>query len=69
MTAVTEPEAFVETASLDDTRQAIRNALRRAGAASFDDLAKQAKDGHYTSTRARLAWMAIGDLYGLIDAG
>lgn len=44
MTAVMEP--IVETASLEDTRQAIRNALERAGGITFDELAEQAKDGH-----------------------
>lgn len=68
MTAVIEPDSIVETASLDDTREAIRNALARAGVNSFDELAIQAKTGHYSSTRARLAWMAIGDLYGVVDA-
>jgi len=67
MTAVIEPGAIVETASLDDTRQAIRNALKRAGGITFDELAEQARMGRYSSTRARLAWMAIGDLYGVVD--
>lgn len=68
MTAVIEPDAVVESASYEDTRQAIRNALRRAGGVSFDDLAEQARTGRYSSTKARLAWMAIGDLYGIVDA-
>lgn len=65
MTAVVEPEANVETATVEETRQAIRNALQRAGGITFDQLAEQARSGRYSSTKARLAWMAIGDLYGV----
>jgi hypothetical protein len=65
MTAVIEPNADVKVANRDDLRRAIRNALNRAGVTTFDELAEQARTGHYLSTRARLAWMAIGDLYGV----
>jgi hypothetical protein len=65
MTAVIDPGADVEVATNEDNRQAVRNALRRAGVRSFEELAQQARTGRYTSTRARLAWMAIGDLYGV----
>jgi hypothetical protein len=64
MTAVAEPSADVLVANRDDLKKAIDNALRRAEC-TFDELAEQAKNGNYTSTRARLAWMAIGDLYGV----
>jgi hypothetical protein len=63
MTAVIGPDAEVLVASRDDLKIAISNALRRAGC-TFDELAEQARTGNYSSTRARLAWMAIGDLYG-----
>lgn len=64
MTAVADPEAQVQVADQEDVKAAISNALKRAGC-SFDELAEQARSGHYSSTRARLAWMAIGDLYGV----
>lgn len=64
MTAVVEPEAQVLVANSEDLKVAISNALARAGC-TFDELAEQARMGQYTSTRARLAWMAIGDLYGV----
>lgn len=64
MTAVADPNAQVQIADAADLKAAISNALRRAGC-TFDELADQARSGHYSSTRARLAWMAIGDLYGV----
>jgi predicted nucleotidyltransferase len=64
MTAVADPEAQVQVADGEDVKAAISNALKRAGC-SFDELAEQAKTGRYSSTRSRLAWMAIGDLYGV----
>jgi hypothetical protein len=30
---------------------------------SFDELAEQARTGHFESIEARLAWLAIGELY------
>lgn len=65
MTAVIGPDVDVKVATHDDTKKAIANALRRAGGVSFDELAEQARTGSYTSTKARLAWMAIGDLHGI----
>ncbi|OIN78990.1 hypothetical protein K3U93_19250 [Mycobacterium malmoense] len=65
MTAVAEPSADVLVANRDDLKKAIDNALRRAEC-TFDELAEQARTGNYASTRARLAWMAIGDLYGVV---
>jgi len=64
MTSVIEPAADVKVANRDDLKRAIRNALKHAGVETFDELADQAHTGNYGSTRARLAWMAIGDLYG-----
>jgi hypothetical protein len=65
MTAVIQPGADVKVANREDVKRAIRNALTYAGVKSFKELAAQAKTGNYSSTRARLAWMAIGDLYGV----
>ncbi|UGT53362.1 hypothetical protein [Nocardia asteroides] len=62
MTAVLEPQADVMAAGPQDTQKAIRNALRRAGC-TFEELAEQAKTGHFASTRAKLAWMAVGGYY------
>jgi hypothetical protein len=65
MTAVIEPgAASVKVANRNDLKRSIRNALHHAGVTTFDELAEQARTGNYSSTRARLAWMAIGDLYG-----
>ncbi|GAB38664.1 hypothetical protein GOSPT_048_00440 [Gordonia sputi NBRC 100414] len=64
MTAVLEPDGAVEVASAADLHAAIDNALRRADC-TFDDLARQAREGRFESMRARLAWVAIGDLYGV----
>lgn len=67
--AINTAQAEVEIADRDDLKRAVSNALRRAGCMSFDELAQQAKAGHFQSMRARLAWVAIGDLYGLdLDA-
>ncbi|ORW03271.1 hypothetical protein [Mycobacterium kyorinense] len=57
----------VEVATPNDLRAAIDHALARAGC-TFDELAEQAKTGHFESMRARLAWVAIGDLYR-VDLG
>ncbi|MFG3621485.1 hypothetical protein [Nocardia sp. NPDC047654] len=62
MTAVLEPQAEVLVAGPEDTEKAIRNALARAGC-TFDELAEQARTHHFQSTRAKLAWMAIGGYY------
>ncbi|AKN18513.1 hypothetical protein MHAE_05912 [Mycobacterium haemophilum DSM 44634] len=59
----TDVGADVEVASREDLKTAVANALRRAGCRSFDDLAEQARTRRFTSMRARLAWVAIGDLY------
>ncbi|MCB0950712.1 MAG: hypothetical protein KDB44_15840 [Mycobacterium sp.] len=63
MAAVEEPEGTIVVATSADLRAAIRNALDRAGC-TFEQLAAQARSGDFTSIRARLAWVAIGDLYG-----
>jgi hypothetical protein len=68
MTRSLKRQRQVEVATPDDLRAAIDHALARAGC-TFDELAEQAKTGHFDSMRARLAWVAIGDLYGLEDLG
>ena len=60
---VADQSTDVEVATREDLKAAVANALRRAGCRSFDDLAEQAHTGRFTSMRARLAWVAIGDLY------
>lgn len=52
----------VEVATSADLQRAISRALKRADC-TFDELATQANTGHFRSMRARLAWVAIGDLY------
>jgi hypothetical protein len=54
----------VEVATRADLRVAIEHALSRAGC-TFDELARQARTGNFDSIQARLAWVAIGDLYGV----
>ena len=50
-------------ASDEDTRVAVEHALERAGF-DLESLTKQAKAGRFESIKARLAWVAIGDLPG-----
>jgi hypothetical protein len=54
----------VEVATPADLRAAVGHALARAGC-SFEELARQARTGNFGSIQARLAWVAIGDLYGV----
>lgn len=64
MTAIAErPESDVTQATATDLEEAVKNALEHAGL-TFDELAEQARSGDFESTRARLAWVAIGDLHG-----
>jgi hypothetical protein len=62
MTALLEPDSSVVVADAADLRAAIAGALERAGC-TFDELADQARSGDFNSIQARLAWVAIGDLY------
>jgi hypothetical protein len=55
-------QSKVEVATRADLRAAVKHALVRANC-TFDQLAEQAKTGHFSSMRARSAWVAIGDLY------
>jgi hypothetical protein len=64
MTAIIEPDNTVVVANAADLQSAVDNALRRAGC-SFEELAQQARTGNFDSIQARLAWVAIGDLYGV----
>jgi hypothetical protein len=43
-----------------EIRRAIRRALDEAGCSSFEELAAQARSGRFASSRARMAWIAIG---------
>lgn len=62
MTTLAEPPASdVTNANAEDLKVALANALDRAGC-TYEQLAEQAKSGHFESIRARLAWVAIGDL-------
>ena len=61
MTAVLPEYPYVIEATEDDLRVALKNALARAGC-TYDELAAQARTGRFDSIRARMAWVAIGDL-------
>jgi hypothetical protein len=58
----------VTEASSADLSAAIEHALRRCGL-SFSELARQASSGRFKSLDARLAWVAIGDLWGAGEPG
>jgi hypothetical protein len=66
MTATLPERPDVDVATDQDLRVAIDHALDRAGI-SFDELTRQAQTGHFESVRARLAWVAVGDLERLAD--
>jgi len=62
MTALAErPASDVTRAEPADLDAAVKHALERAGC-TLDELLAQAKSGHFDSLRARLAWVAVGDL-------
>jgi hypothetical protein len=48
-------------ADANDTHVAVERALSRIQM-TFDALAEEAKEGHFTSEKACLTWMAISDL-------
>lgn len=50
--------ARVEVATDEDIQAAARRALRRAGV-TVDELRQQAREGRFSSERARLAWFMI----------
>jgi hypothetical protein len=65
MAATDEP--YVLHATDTDLRVAVRNALARAGC-TWAELEDQARRRDFTTTRARLAWVAIGDLGHLAES-
>jgi hypothetical protein len=64
MTSRTRETSVVTEASTADAKRAVRKALHDSGH-TFDELAEQAKSGHFDSLRSRLAWLAISDLGSL----
>lgn len=65
VTAVLPDRPDVIEATEDDLVFAVRNALRHAGL-SADALLAQAHEGRFSNDRARIAWVAVGDL---LEAG
>jgi len=55
------PDAYVEVASKEDIRRAVRRSLRELGI-TYQELERQAHHGRFQSERARLVWIAIRDL-------
>ena len=55
------PDAYVEVASNDDIRRAVRRSLDELGL-TYRQLERQARHGRFQSNRARLVWMAIRDV-------
>lgn len=66
MTAVLPDRPDVLEASKEELQAARRHALDRSGH-TFEQLESQARSGHFESVRARLTWVAIGDLRDLPD--
>lgn len=54
--------ADVDVLSQDDVDAVVERTLTSLGI-SFDELAEQARSGHFDTIEARLAWLAIGELY------
>lgn len=64
MTAVlpdTDDFSAVELTA-EELRRAVAHALAYADVTCFSELAQQARERRFTSTRARRAWAAIGGL-------
>lgn len=61
MTAVM-PSAEVDVLSAEDAQLVVKHTLAELGV-TFEELAAQAQTRTFTSIDARLAWLAIGDLY------
>jgi hypothetical protein len=55
------PDAYVEEASAEDIRRAVRRSLAELGI-TYRELERQARRGRFQSERARLVWIAIRDL-------
>lgn len=66
VTAVLPGRAKVVKANDADLREAVKHALDRSGC-TFEQLAEQAKTGHFDTVRARMAWVTIADLKDLAD--
>jgi hypothetical protein len=66
VTAVLPGRAEVVKANDADLREAVKHALDRSGC-TFEQLAEQAKTGHFDTVRARMAWVTIADLKDLAD--
>jgi hypothetical protein len=64
--AARDPYPHVIEASDNDLRESIRNAEKRSGY-TYDQLADQARTGHFKSFKARLAWVAVGGLREIVD--
>jgi hypothetical protein len=54
--------SHVDVLSRAETRELVRCTLSNLGL-TFDELAEQARVGHFDTIEARLAWLAIGELY------
>ncbi|WP_176358180.1 hypothetical protein [Mycobacterium persicum] len=54
--------AEVDVLSQEDVDAVVEHTLASLGL-SFDELAEQARSGHFDSIEGRLAWLAIGELY------
>ncbi|SIJ76833.1 Uncharacterised protein [Mycobacteroides abscessus subsp. bolletii] len=52
----------VDVLTEDDLSEVVGSTLSHLGL-SFDELAEQAHKHHFDSIEARLAWLAIGELY------
>ncbi len=59
--SVDPPDAYVEVASNEDIRRAVRRSLEDLGL-TYQQLEQQAQRGRFQSNRARLVWMAIRDI-------
>jgi hypothetical protein len=63
MTTAVRATDDVDVLSREDVNAVVDHTLTSLGI-SFDELAEQARTGHFESIEARLAWLAIGELYG-----
>jgi hypothetical protein len=63
-----ETTPAVVVADEDDQKAAVEGALARSGF-TYGQLARQAKTGRFSTVRARMAWVAVGDLKASRAAG
>lgn len=59
---VRDRDRVVMRASENDVQPAVERALHRAGVKSAEELKRQAQSGDFETVRARMAWIAVGDL-------